>query len=280
MHALIIEALTQMVEDIIAFLPTLLAAIIVIIIGYIVGIVAGKAVNRLIEKLGVEKSFEESNTGKAFKAAGFDLSSFVGGITKAFVVVLAVILAIQILNIGGTLGQYLIQVASYLPRLLGGIVIIVIGTVLVDFLATLVGRTLKLTFPAAKVEIADMLRNLLQIGLTAVILLMALDLMLLAGNLVYPLILGFVIIGAGIALTDGLIKSIVEDHKEFVPTAGYAKFVLYSVFLLIGAGAIFATFPGVTSVVANISWGFAIALAIMLIPVMYSLAKKMSKEIS
>ena len=280
MHALIIEALTQMVEDIIAFLPTLLAAIIIIIIGYVVGVVAGKAVNRLIEKLGIEKSFEESNTGKAFKAAGFDLSSFVGGITKAFVVVLAIILAIQILNIGGTLGQYLIQVASYLPRLLGGIVIIVIGTVLVDFLATLVGRTLKLTFPAAKVEIADMLRNLLQIGLTAIILLMALDLMLLAGNLVYPLILGFVIIGAGIALTDGLIRSIVEDHKEFIPTAGYAKFVLYSVFLLIGAGAIFATFPGVTNVVANISWGFAIALAIMLIPVMYSLAKKMSKEIS
>ena len=280
MHALIIEALTQMVEDIIAFLPTLLAAIVVIIIGYVVGVVAGKAVNRLIEKLGIEKSFEESNTGKAFKAAGFDLSSFVGGITKAFVVVLAIILAIQILNIGGTLGQYLIQVASYLPRLLGGIVIIVIGTVLVDFLATLVGGTLKLTFPAAKVEIADMLRNLLQIGLTAIILLMALDLMLLAGNLVYPLILGFVIIGAGIALTDGLIRSIVEDHKEFIPTAGYAKFVLYSVFLLIGAGAIFATFPGVTNVVANISWGFAIALAIMLIPVMYSLAKKMSKEIS
>ncbi len=280
MYALIIEALTQMVEDIIAFLPTLLAAIIVIIVGYIVGVVAGKAVNKLIEKLGIEKTFEESNTGKAFKSAGFDLSSFVGGVTKAFVVVLAIILAIQILNIGGTLGQYLIQVASYLPRLLGGIVIIVIGTVLVDFLATLVGKTLKLTFPAAKAEIADMLRNLLQIGLTAIILLIALDLMLLAGNLVYPLILGFVIIGAGIALTDGLIRSIVEDHKEFVQTAGYAKFVLYSVFLLIGAGAIFATFPGVTNVVANISWGFAIALAIMLIPVMYSMAKKLSKEVT
>lgn len=109
---------------------------------------------------------------------------------------------------------------------------------------------------------------------------MALDLMLMAGDLVYSLILGFVIIGAGIALTDGLIKSITEDHKEFVPVAGYAKFVLYSVFLIIGAGAIFATFEGVTEVVANISWAFAIALAIMLIPVMYTIAKKMTKEVS
>ena len=102
--------------------------------------------------------------------------------------------------------------------------------------------------------------------------------MLLAGDLVYPLIMGFVIIGAGIALTDGLIKSITDEHKEFVSVAGYAKFVLYSIFLIIGAGAIFATFPGVTNVVANISWAFAIALAIMLIPVMYNMAKKMSKE--
>lgn len=276
----LIEALTKMLEDIIAFLPSVVAAIIVILIGYGVGSVVGKAVNKLIEKMGIEKSFDETSTGRSFRSAGLDLSSFVGGVTKAFIVVLSIILAIQILNIGGTLGEYLVTVADYLPRLLGGILVIVIGTVLVDFLASLVGRTLKPIFPEAKAEMADMLRNLLLIGLIAVVLLIALDLMLLAGNLVYPLILGFVIIGAGIALTDGLIKSITDEYKEFREVAGYAKFVLYSIFLIIGAGAIFATFEGVTNVVANISWAFAIALAIMLVPVMYAMAKKMSKEVS
>lgn len=275
----IIDALTKMLQDVIGFLPSIVAAIIVILIGYGVGTLVGKAVNKLIEKMGIEKNFDKSVTGRSFKAAGLDLSSFVGGITKAFIVVLSIILAIQILDIGGTLGQYLIDVANYLPRLLGGILIIVIGTVLVDFLASMVGRTLRPIFPEAKAEIADMLRNLLLIGLVAVVLLMALDLMLLAGDLVYPLILGFVIIGAGIALTDGLIESITDDHEEFRTVAGYAKFVLYSVFLIIGAGAIFATFEGVSNVVANISWAFAIALAIMLIPVMYAMAKKLSKEI-
>ncbi len=280
MQPLIMEALNKMVEDIIAFLPSLIAAIIVVLVGYGIGTLVGKATNKIIEKMGIERAFDESSTGKAFRSAGFDLSTFVGAVTKAFIIILAIILAIQILDIGGALGGYLIDVASYLPRLLGGIVIIVIGTVLVDFLATLIGKTMKLTFPEAKIEIADMLRNLLQIGLTAVILLIALDLMLLAGNLIYPLILGFVMIGAGIALSDGLIRSITEDHEEFAPVAGYAKFVLYSIFLIIGAGAIFATFKGVTDVVANISWAFAIALAIMLIPIMYSIAKKMSGEIS
>jgi hypothetical protein len=87
-----------------------------------------------------------------------------------------------------------------------------------------------------------------------------------------------VIIAAGIDLTDGLIKSLTDDHAEFKGVAGYAKFILYSVFLLIGAGGIFATFPGVTNIIANISWGFAIALSIMLIPIAYSLAKRMAKE--
>jgi hypothetical protein len=276
----IVELFSQILEDIILFLPALIAAIVVIVIGYVVGRVVGKAVNKLIEKMGIEKSFDKTDTGKAFRSGGLDLSSFVGGVTTAFIVVLSIIMAIQILNIGGPVGGFLVDVAAYLPRLLGGIVIIVVGTVLVGFLASLVGETLKPVFPKAKVEIVDMLKSLLQIGLIAVVLLIALDLMLLAGDIVYPLILGFVIIGAGIALTDGLIKSITDDHKEFVGVAGYAKFVLYSIFLIVGTGAIFATFEGVTHVVANISWAFAIALAIMLIPVVYSMAKKMSKEVS
>ncbi|MEM2872985.1 MAG: hypothetical protein QXD82_02315 [Nitrososphaerales archaeon] len=280
MQTLFIEAFNKLLEDIIAFLPLLIAAIVVIIIGYFVGSMVGRAVNILIEKTGIEKGFDKSETGKAFRSAGLDLSSFVGGITKAFIIILSVILAIQILNVGGTLGDYLVIIASYLPRLLGGIVIIVLGFVLVEFLASLVGMMLKPVIPEAKSEIADMLKNLLKIGLIAVILLIALNLMLLAGDLVYPLILGFVIIGVGISLTDGLIKSITDDHTEFRSVAGYAKFVLYSIFLVIGAGAIFATFEGVTNVVANISWAFAIALAIMLIPVVYSMARKISKEVA
>jgi len=274
----IVEVFSNVATDIVNALPAVIAAIIIIIIGWFVGTFVGKAVNKIVEKLGMEKSFDQTVTGKSFRAAGLDLSNFIGAVTKAFIVILSIILAIQVLNIGGTFGGYLSSIADYLPRLLGGILIIVFGTVFVDFLATFIGRMLRPMFPEAKVEIADMLKNLLLIGLIAFIILLALDTMLLSGNTIYPLILGFVIIGAGIALTDTLIQSITEDHAEFKTVAGYAKFVLYSIFLIIGAGAIFATFPGVTNVIANISWAFAIALAIMLIPIGYALAKKISKE--
>ena len=117
----IIEALTKMVEGVIAFLPALIGAVIVVLIGYGVGSVVGKAVNKLIEKMGLEKSFDETSTGRAFRAAELDMSSFVGGVIKAFIVILSIIFAIQILDVGGPLGGYLIDVANYLPRLLGGL---------------------------------------------------------------------------------------------------------------------------------------------------------------
>lgn len=269
-----------MVEDIILAIPAILAAVIVIVVGWLVGTLVGKAVNMLVEKIGMEKAFDQSSTGRSFRAAGLDLSNVIGMFVKAFIVVLAIVWAIEILSIGGTLGSYLTVVANYLPRLLGGLLILILGVVLVDFLANFIGKMIRPMFPPEKVEIADMIKNLLFIGLIAFIILLALDTMLLSGSTIYPLILGFVIIGVGIIMTDTLVRSIVEDHAEFRSVAGYAKFVLYSIFLIIGAGAIFATFPNVTAIVANVSWAFAIALAIILVPVAYGLTKKMAKEMN
>jgi hypothetical protein len=273
------DIFNNFLNDVAAALPGVIGAIIIIIVGVIVGWGLGKVVNRVIDRT-VEKSFDKSRMGQAFRAAGFDLSDFVGGVLYAFVIVVAITIAVQLLNIQGSVGTFLVQIASYLPRLLGGILVIVLGIVFVDFLASLIGTTIRPMFGEKKSEIADMLRNLLFIGLVAVILNIAFDLLLLtAGGLVYSLIIGFVIIGAGIALTDGLIKSITDDHEEFRAISGYAKFILYSIFLLIGAGAIFSSFGGVTGIIANIAWGFAIALAVVLIPIVYSLAKRISSEI-
>ena len=272
------QVLTDMVADIIEAIPTILAAVIILILGWVIGSLVGKAMNKFVEKIGWERAFEQSSVGRTFKASGLDLSNVIGGFVKVFIIVLAVIYAIEILNVGGTLGEYLADIAAYLPRLLAGVLIIILGAVLVDFLATFIGRIIKPMFPAEKEEIADMLKNLLFIGLIAFVILLAFDTMLLNGSTIYPLILGFVIIAIGVTLTDALIKSIIDDHVEFKGVAGYAKFVLYAIFLIIGTGAIFATFPNVTTIIANVSWAFAIALAIMLVPLAYGLTKKMSKE--
>lgn len=274
----IVAELENVLESIIDAIPAIIVAIIVLILGYVIGMVVGKAVNKIVERLGVERAFDKTSTGRSFRASGLDLSNFIGSVVKAFIFILAVILAIQILEVGGVLGAYLTDIADYLPRLLAGILILIIGTVFVEVLSSFIGSIIRPMFPENKANIADMLKNLLFIGLLAFIILLSLETMLLAGETVYPLILGFLIIGVGVLLTDTLIKSVMDEHGEFRDVAGYGKFLLYAIFLIIGTGAIFATYPGVTNIIANISWAFAIALALMLVPVAYTMTRKMSKQ--
>jgi hypothetical protein len=272
------EAFDNFLNTTLTALPGAVAAVIIVLIGIVVGWFVGKIVNRVVDKT-VEGHFDKSEVGKVFKASGFDLSNFVGGVTMAFISIVAITIAIGLLSIPGSTGEFIQQIAAYLPRLLGGILVIVLGIVLVDFLAMLIGKVIRPMFGEAKTEIADMLKNLIFLGLVAVILNIAFELLLLnTTGLVYSLILGFVIIGAGIIITDTVIKSITDDHQEFSNVAGYAKFVLYSIFLLIGAGAIFASFAGVTGIISTVAWGFAIAFAVVLIPIVYNIAKKMHAE--
>lgn len=267
-----------LLDDIVNAVPSILAAIVVLALGVLAGILVGNLVNWVVRKTSFDRTVDETAVGKSLRNAGTNPSKLIGTVVKAIIIVLAVIYAIQLLSFGGVFGTYLNDIATYLPWLLAGILILILGAILADFLASFIGKIIRPMFSAEKCGVADGLKNMLFIGLLAFVLMLALDTMRLPGDFIYPLILAFVIIGVGISLTDALIKSIMADHPEFAEVAGYAKFVLYAIFLIVGTGALFASFPGVTGIIANISWAFAIALAIMLIPIAYAMAKKLAKQ--
>jgi Conserved TM helix. len=268
----------KLLQDIITYGIQGVIAILIILIAWLIGSILGRAVNKLVERTGLEKAFDKTDIGKAFRAAGIDLSNLIGMLVTAFVVVIGIIVALQYLRIGGEAGVVMAQVAEYLPRLIGGIILLTAGLILVALLTDYIGKLLTGLFPKQFVEIGEMLRNLLLIGLVALVVSIALDLMLFTGPLVYPLILGTVIIGAGIFIGHTIVRNIAEDHPEFASAAPYAKFMIYLIFLMVGLGAIFANFPQTAQVVQNVAWGVAIAVGILLAPVIYTLAKRMAKE--
>ncbi|MFZ8842322.1 MAG: mechanosensitive ion channel family protein [Pyrobaculum sp.] len=268
----------KLLQDIITYGIQGVIAILIIIVAWAIGSVVGRAVNRLIERTGLERAFDRTDVGKAFRSAGIDLSNLIGMLITAFIVVVGIVVALQYLQIGGEAGMLVAQVAEYLPRLIGGIILLTAGLILVALLTDYTGKLLTGLFPKQFTEIGEMLRNLLLIGLIALVVSIALDLMLFTGPLVYPLIIGTVIIGAGIFIGHTVVRNIVEDHPEFAAAAPYAKFLLYTIFLTVGLGAIFANFPNTAQVVQNVALGVAIAAGILLAPVVYTLAKRMAKE--
>ena len=269
----------QLLRDIVTYGIQGIVAIVIVLVAWAVGTVIGRAVNRLIERTGLERAFDKTDVGKAFRAAGIDLSNLIGMLITAFVVVIGIVIALGYLRIGGEAGVLVAQIAEYLPRLIGGIILLTAGLILVALLTDYIGKLLTGLFPQQFVEIGEMLRNLLLIGLIALIVSVALDLMLFTGPLVYPLILGTVIIGAGIFIGHTVVRNIIEDHPDFAGVAPYAKFLVYLIFLMVGLGAIFANFTNTAQVVQNVAWGVAIAAGIMLAPIVYTLAKKMAKEV-
>ncbi len=272
MAASIQQEISNLIVSIIGYIPEVLAATIIIAAGYIIGEIAGRAVNAVVDRL-LEKPIEKTEMGRKYKEAGIDLSDITGAVTKVFVVLLALMLALPILNIGGRPEEILTAIIFYIPKLLGGILIIVYGLLLVGILADFMGSAISAGLSDDKKFIAELIKNMLYIGLIAVVLTMALDLMGLGGQLLYPLILGFIIIGVGLIIGDTIVDELAREH-EFTETAPYAKFIVYIVFILVGLGAIFANYPLVSGIVGTLAWGVAIALAISLIPVALKLARR------
>ena len=272
------QALAIAIGQVIIAIPQVIAAALIVAVGYYVGKLAGRAVDALIERSGVEKAFDATELGKAYRKAGIDLSEFVGKLIWAFVTVLAVLAAVEYLNIGGLAGKYIAFTAAYLVRIVGAVIVLTLGAALFELFATFIAKQFEVVLPEDKRDLGDLIKDVTLIGLLAFLLSIVFDILLLPGSTIYPLILGVVAIALGITLSERLVNMIAEDHEEFRPVAGYAKFLILMVFLVVGVAGIFGTVPGTATVIANIAWGFAIAAALMLVPVMYTLAKRMAKQ--
>lgn len=268
-------ALANATAETIIMLPKVIAAIIIIAIGYYVGRPIGRAVNRLVERSGFERILDTTELGKAYRRAGIDISDLIGNLVWAFITVVSIVIAIHYLSIGGQVGVYLTSIATYIVRIVGAVIILTLGGALFELLSTFIAKQLSVAIPEDKSDLVDLLKDVLFVGLLAFLLSMVFDILLLPGRIVYPLILGVVALALGISVSERLINSIAESHEDFRPVAGYAKFLILLIFLIVGIAGIFGTVPGTIRVIENIAWGVAIAAALTLIPVMYMLAKNM-----
>ncbi len=274
----LITELEGVLRQIIATLPDIIAALIIILLSIWVGGITGRAADRLIERLGIEKAADRTELGKAFRAAGIDLSKFAGLLVKAFVIIVGIMVALIVLNIGGQVGNYVWFIATYVARVIGALIVLVIGSVLFELLATFIATLFSTVLPEDKRDLTDLIKDLLFVGLLAVLLSIAFNMLLLPGYIVYPLLLGVIAIAIGITLSERLVDSIADKHEDFKPIAGYAKFLILFVFLVIGIAGIFGPVAETSRVIANLAWGIAIAAALLLVPIMYTLAKKMAVE--
>jgi len=88
-----------------------------------------------------------------------------------------------------------------------------------------------------------------------------------------------VILVATLTITDTVVDQLLKSHPELKDFAGYGRFLLYLIFLLIAIAIIVQPFTNVTNIIYAFSWGLAIAFAPAVIPLAYLLVKRIAKEI-
>lgn len=134
------EFLEQTVAEIVAFLPRLLAAIVILLIGWGIGVVAAKLVKRLTDAVELDRMVLDTPLGRIMGGTSDAVTRTFGAITKWFVYGLAILAAANVLAIS-VLSQWIEAAVSYLPAFIAGLLVIVLGFVVADFIGDAIMRT-------------------------------------------------------------------------------------------------------------------------------------------
>jgi hypothetical protein len=269
---------TALLDNMMVALPATFTATVIIIIGYIVADMVGGLVKSVVEKL--SKPLESTDIGAALKNSGIEMPSLISGLLKATIIVISITIGLGMIDATGLAGEVLGAVTFYLPRILASIVILSLGLALILILSKYVGRLFRTVAKEKYSPIADLFEYIVSVGLVAVFITIALNLLGLGGDYVFSLIIGTVIIAIGVLIVDAVTKVLSETHSTFdkmIPLIG-TIFVFITVY--VGLATIVSQINGSVEVMKIIAYGIAAALALMIIPVMFYLVKTALKEAS
>ncbi len=138
-YTLTIQALQNLWQAILNFIPILIGAIIVFVIGWFISVGVGKLVTEILKKVKFNQIFEKGNWDEALAKADIkvDASGFIGAIVKWVLVIVFLLAAVEILGFVQFAG-FLNNVLGYLPNVVVAALIFVVTVIVVDIVEKIV----------------------------------------------------------------------------------------------------------------------------------------------
>ena len=147
----IIDSLYSMANQFIEFIPTLVAIIVLLIVGLFLGRSLGKLGSKLLEKIGLDTLLDKTAIGGMVNRSNMTIAGFFGAVIKWFVYLIFALIIIDMLNIQ-IVTEFITDVVAYIPLIASAALILIIGFLVVDFLAGLVKKVLEATELNSKIE--------------------------------------------------------------------------------------------------------------------------------
>ena len=142
----ILDALKELLYQVLAFLPELIAALVVLIIGIIIAKAISRVVRQVIRALKVDKYVKKINIIAKIEESGtiVDFSAILAWLVKWFLYIVLLIAVSEILQLG-QFTSFLSDIALYLPNVIIAVLILAVGLVLGEFIDSLIVSILKST---------------------------------------------------------------------------------------------------------------------------------------
>lgn len=128
------------IQAIVAATPRILGALVVLFIGWLFGLFIGSLVTSLVDRVELDRRVVGTPLGRMMGEDERAVSRTFGKVAKWFVYALAILAAANILAIS-MLSQWISVALSYVPAFLAGLLIIVLGFILADFIGDIIERT-------------------------------------------------------------------------------------------------------------------------------------------
>ncbi|MFB6200687.1 MAG: hypothetical protein ABEI98_01610 [Halorhabdus sp.] len=161
------EYLEESIDGIVNFLPQLIGALLILVVGWIVGRFVGRVLSGLADRSEIDRHVMRTPLGGALGGTEKAVSRSIGRVGAYFVYALAVLASADALAVE-MLSEWLSNAVSYLPAFVAGVLIIVFGFVLADFLADVVAQTETVTDTSYTDLFADGLRVFLYFVVTVI----------------------------------------------------------------------------------------------------------------
>ena len=137
------DALGSVWNAMVNVLPNIIGAIIVLIIGYIIGRFIGGLVQKILEKTTLDnKLIKNTIIEKVLNSTKMSFEKMMGKIVSVFFYLIFILAAVDILGIQ-ILSNFVNEVLLYLPNLIAGIIILVVGLIAVDWITKFIRGTTK-----------------------------------------------------------------------------------------------------------------------------------------
>lgn len=192
------NAFIDLWASVVLFLPKLVLAIVVFLLGLLLAHLLKTAVIRIVTMLKIDDLMERLEVKDVFKKIGvkLDVAGFLGWLVKWFIIIFALIAAADVLE-WDQITVFLNQVVTYIPNVLIAVIILLVGTILANF----VNGIVKSAVQAANMDSVIFLAGVSKWAIIVFSFMAALVQLGIAESLIQVLFTGFV---AMVALAGGL----------------------------------------------------------------------------